>query len=223
NESTVPNPQSNIQRLTPDNVQEFRTVTLNATAETGRNSGANVMVATRPGTNALHGSVYYFNRNSAFNANEWYNNAEGRARPDLKLNQYGFDVGGPTIKNKTFFFGSYQGNNIKQSSPISSFFGTPIVYSSAVRNGLFRFVRGCVNIVQGSCTLNSNGSINTGDANNFTANNRKLVDTSGNLRAAVPICSAANGLANCMDTYNRSEERRVGKVDASGARVAPTC
>jgi hypothetical protein len=54
NESTVPNPQSNIQRLNPDNVQEFRTVTLGATAEEGRNSGANVMVATRGGTNDQH-------------------------------------------------------------------------------------------------------------------------------------------------------------------------
>src|SRR5215467_12056222 len=75
NESTVPNPQSNIQRLNPDNVQEFRTVTLDPTAEYGRNSGANVMVATRSGTNAFHGSAFYFNRNTVFNANEWFNNA----------------------------------------------------------------------------------------------------------------------------------------------------
>src|SRR4029077_7163028 len=78
NESTVPNPQSNIQRLNPDNVQEFRTVTLGATAENGRNSGANVMVATKAGTNVVHGSVFYFNRNSAYNANEWFNNAAGQ-------------------------------------------------------------------------------------------------------------------------------------------------
>ncbi|HEX2714742.1 MAG TPA: carboxypeptidase-like regulatory domain-containing protein, partial [Candidatus Acidoferrales bacterium] len=108
NESTVPNPQSNLQRLTREDVQEFRTVTLGATAENGRNSGANVMVATKPGTNALHGAAYYFNRNTDFNANEWFNNSSGQPRPDLKLHQYGFDVGGPIIKNKTFFFGSFQ-------------------------------------------------------------------------------------------------------------------
>src|SRR5262249_33578554 len=55
NESTVPNPQGNIQRLNPDNVEEFRSVTLGATAEIGRNSGANVMVLTKSGTNDLHG------------------------------------------------------------------------------------------------------------------------------------------------------------------------
>ncbi len=97
NESTVPNPQSNIQRLNPDNVQEFRTVTLGATAEQGRNSGANVIVATRGGTNALHGSVFYFNRNTAYNANEWFSNYEGKQRPELKLHEYGFAVGGPII------------------------------------------------------------------------------------------------------------------------------
>src|SRR5207302_10999858 len=81
NESTVPNPQSNIQRLTPDNVQEFRTVTLDATAELGRNSGANVMVATRPGSNAFHGDACWFHRNTGLKANERLNNYAGKAQP----------------------------------------------------------------------------------------------------------------------------------------------
>src|SRR5438105_8348838 len=144
NESTVPNPQSNIQRLNPDNVEEFRTVTLDPTAEYGRNSGANVMVATKAGKNALHGDVFYFNRNTAFNANEWFNNYSGQPRPDLKLNQYGFDVGGPIFKNKTFFFGNFQFNDIKQTGPISTSgpLGIPAVYTAQARNGLFRFVNG---------------------------------------------------------------------------------
>src|SRR5437016_7548765 len=120
NESTVPNPQGNIQRLNPDNVEEFRTVTLGATAEQGRNSGANVIVATKPGTNSLHGSVFYFNRNTDYNANEWFSNYEGKKRPELKLNEYGFAVGGPIIKNKTFFFGSFQNNQINQTEPVSA-------------------------------------------------------------------------------------------------------
>src|SRR5437773_3145913 len=114
NESTVPNPQGNIQRLNPDNVQEFRSVTLGATAEQGRDSGANVIVATRSGTNAIHGSVFYFNRNTDYNANEWFSNYEGKKRPELKLNEYGFAVGGPIIKNKTFFFGSFQNNRSEE-------------------------------------------------------------------------------------------------------------
>src|SRR6266852_212709 len=171
NESTVPNPQGNIQRLNPDNVQEFRTVTLGATAEQGRNSGANVMVATRGGGNGLHGSIYYFNRNTDYNANEWFNNAFGQTRPELKLHEYGFAVGGPIIKNKTFFFGSFQYNSIKQTEPISATnvgvagFGAPTVYTSLARTGIFRFVRG---------TVTANGK-------SFTNNDPSLVDASGNL------------------------------------------
>src|ERR1051326_4415641 len=113
NESTVPNPQTNLQRLNPDNVQEFRTVTLGATAETGRNSGANVMIATKAGSNQVHGDVYHFLRNDALNSNEWFNNASHVAVPKLNMNQFGFDVGGPLIKNKTFWFVSFQHNIIK--------------------------------------------------------------------------------------------------------------
>jgi len=148
NESTVPNPQSNIQRLNPDNVQEYRVVTLNPTAELGRNSGANVSIATKSGTNNIHGDVYYFNRNTAYNANEWFSNSSTPPlpKPDLKLNQWGFDIGGPIKKDKTFWFGSYQGNRILQTEPVSATGvgccqgSIPAVYTPQTRSGLFRFV-----------------------------------------------------------------------------------
>jgi len=181
NESTVPNPQGNIQRLNPDNVQEFRTVTLDPTAEFGRNSGANVMVGTKPGGNAVHGDVFYFNRNTAFNANEWFNNAAGQPRPDLKLNQYGFDVGGPIRKDMTFFFGSFQNNDIRQTGPISSAFGIPLVYTAAARSGIFRYVKGSIN--------------------GFSSNSRSLVDSNGNLLPGVPVCSGSV-TTNCVASYN---------------------
>ncbi len=181
NESTVPNPQSNIQRLNPDNVQEFRTVTLDPTAEYGRNSGANVMVATRSGTNELHGTAFYFNRNTVYNANEWFNNATGQPRPNLKLNQYGFDIGGPIFKNKTFFFGDFQYNNIPQTSPITISLGIPAVYTASARSGNFRYVVGTVN--------------------GFTSNSRKLVDANGNFAPGVQACSASV-TTNCIASYN---------------------
>ncbi|HTF24480.1 MAG TPA: TonB-dependent receptor [Candidatus Limnocylindria bacterium] len=192
NESTVPNPQGNIQRLNPDNVQEFRTVTLGATAEQGRNSGANVIVATRGGTNALHGSVFYFNRNTVYNANEWFSNYEGKKRPELKLNEYGFAVGGPIIKNRTFFFGSFQNNKINQTEPISATnvgiagFGAPTVYTSLARTGIFRFVRGSINV--GGATV--------------TRNSPLLVDANGNLKPGVPVCNGSTIVGNCVDSYN---------------------
>ncbi len=186
NESTVPNPQSNLQRLQPDDVQEFRTITLDATAENGRNSGANVMVATKGGTNSVHGTAFYFNRNTDFNANEWFNNASGIAPPQLKLHQYGGDIGGPIIKNKTFFFFSIQPNLILLSQPISASFGTPSVYTSSMRNGIFRFVRG---------TVTANGK-------SYSRNSNALVDARGNLLPGIATCSATNKFENCVDSYN---------------------
>ena len=108
NESTNPNPVNNIFRLNPDNVQEFKVTTSNPSAEEGRNSGANVSVATRSGTNQFHGTAFEFFRNTALNANEFYSKAQGLEKPIIKLNQYGFEYGGPIRKNKTFFFGSWQ-------------------------------------------------------------------------------------------------------------------
>ncbi len=185
NESTVPNPQTNIQRLNPDNVQEFRTVTLNATAETGRNSGANVMIATRSGTNTIHGDVFHFLRNDALNSNEWYNSADGLPVPKLNLNQFGFDVGGPFIKNKTFWFGSFQDNIIKESAPIASFFGIPVTYTPTLRNGVFRYVKG---------TVVANGI-------SLSRNDPRLVDASGNLVSGVVPCATASS-TNCIASYN---------------------
>ena len=76
NESTVPNPLSNLYRLNPDNIQEYKVTTSNATAEEGRNSGASISVATRSGTNQFHGTVFEFFRNTALNSNEFFANAQ---------------------------------------------------------------------------------------------------------------------------------------------------
>src|SRR6266545_8097113 len=75
NESSVPNPVSNLYRINPDNIQEYKVTTNNATAEEGRNSGASVSVATRSGTNEFHGTAFYFLRNTALNSNEFFANA----------------------------------------------------------------------------------------------------------------------------------------------------
>src|SRR2546430_12209290 len=70
NESSVPNPVSNLYRITPDNVQEYKVTTNNATAEEGRNSGASISIATRAGTSEFHGTGFFFLRNEALNSNE---------------------------------------------------------------------------------------------------------------------------------------------------------
>jgi hypothetical protein len=101
----------------PDAVQEFRVLTSNFTAEYGRNGGGIVTVVTKSGTNAFHGSGFEFNRNTAYNANDFISNSLGKPRGVLKRNQYGGTLGGPIKKNKLFFFIGYQGQRQNQLIP----------------------------------------------------------------------------------------------------------
>jgi hypothetical protein len=90
-----------------DSIEEFRIITNNFDAEYGNYSGGQVNVVTKSGTNSLHGSVFEFNRNTAFNARNFFSPA-GDA-PKLIQNQFGATVGGPIKRDKLFFFADYQG------------------------------------------------------------------------------------------------------------------
>lgn len=94
-------------------IQQFSVSTSNYDAEFGRAVGAVVNVTTRPGTNQFHGSLYEFHNNSAFKARNYFQlnrSADGEIHiPNAIKNQFGGTFGGPIIKNRTFFFGDYQG------------------------------------------------------------------------------------------------------------------
>ena len=89
-------------------IAEYRVVTSSASAEHGLGSGAQVQMLYKSGTNDFHGSVFYFHRNGALNANDFFRNRDGLARPFFLRHQYGFAVGGPVIKNKAFFHFTYE-------------------------------------------------------------------------------------------------------------------
>ena len=93
----------------PDSIQEFRVQTANFDAAYGRGTGANVDLVGKSGTNNFHGSAWEFVRNTIFNANDFFSKLDGQPRADLKQNQFGAAVGGPIIRDKTFFFVAYQG------------------------------------------------------------------------------------------------------------------
>jgi outer membrane receptor protein involved in Fe transport len=92
----------------PDTIQEFKVQTGQFDASYGRNAGANVTIVTKSGTNEFHGSLFEFLRNEDLNANTFFRNLTGAARPILRQNQYGFTAGGPIRKDRFFAFGSYQ-------------------------------------------------------------------------------------------------------------------
>ena len=101
---------------TPDAVDEFRVITNTFDAEYGRNSGAVVNVITKSGTNGLHGDVYEYFRNKVLNAQGFLNTV----KPQFNQNQFGGTLGGPIKKDRTFFFGSYEGRRLRKgiSSPL---------------------------------------------------------------------------------------------------------
>jgi carboxypeptidase family protein len=106
-------------------VQEFKVDNSTYSAESGRNSGAIVNIATRSGTNQYHGEVFEFIRNNALDARNFFDRADtdgdGKAnKPPFKRNQFGASLGGPIIKEKTFFFFSYEGLRQRQGLTINS-------------------------------------------------------------------------------------------------------
>jgi hypothetical protein len=96
-------------------VAEFKMETANYSAEFGRAAGGTVNVASRSGTNELHGVVYEFLRSQKLNANSWTNNRNRVVRAPFQFNQYGAAVGGKIIRDRTFFFLNYEA--VRQGSP----------------------------------------------------------------------------------------------------------
>ncbi|HLJ91514.1 MAG TPA: hypothetical protein VKZ53_32240 [Candidatus Angelobacter sp.] len=116
----------------PDALEEFRLITSNYSAEYGRNAGSVLNAIVKSGTNSFHGDLWEFLRNDALNSRNFFLNAPGAKVAKLDQNQFGLTGGGPAIKNRLFWFGSYQGFRISQQA-ISTIF----VPTADDRNGLF--------------------------------------------------------------------------------------
>ena len=120
---------SSVLRVLRESTQEFRVVTTNPNADTGRSSGAQVSLATKSGSNEIHGSWFYFHRNTVTSANDFFSNKAGRflptdpqvisgtaqagdarvPRPPLLRNFFGGSVGGALKKDRAFYFFAYEG------------------------------------------------------------------------------------------------------------------
>ena len=111
------------QNLGVEAIQEFSVLTSNYSAEYGKTSGGVVNAISRSGTNQLHGAIYEFLRNSALDADNFFDNANGVQKPPFKRNQFGVAAGGPIRKDRTFIFGDYEG--IRQSLGTTTSSGVP--------------------------------------------------------------------------------------------------
>ena len=113
-----------------EGVEEFRIQTNSYSAEYGRSGGGILTIATKSGTNTLHGSMFEFLRNSKMDANGWFSNASGAKLATFQRNEYGASSGGPLVipkvydgRNKTFWFAVYEGR--RQRSASTRFFTLP--------------------------------------------------------------------------------------------------
>src|SRR5581483_1773440 len=108
-----------------DAVQQFSVLSSNYPAEYGRSSGGIVSATTRSGSNAFHGDMYEFFRNSALDARNYFD----RAKPPFRRNQFGASLGGPIQKSRTFIFGDYEG--LRQSLGITQIDTVPSLLARA--------------------------------------------------------------------------------------------
>jgi hypothetical protein len=100
-----------------DALQEFRMSTSSFAPEFGRTPGGQISMASRSGTNAFHGDGFDYFRNTVLDANDWFLNAASKARGVVQENDFGGVVGGPVVKNRLFFFASYEGLRLQAPSP----------------------------------------------------------------------------------------------------------
>ena len=136
----------------PDMLSEFRVITANPTAEFGRNSGAQVLMVTRSGTNQFHGNAFEFYQSPFLRANSAAGKAANLPRSQFVQNVYGGSIGGPIWKDKAFFFA-----NVELLHALSSTQVTRTVYTSQARAGQFRYI-----VSPGGATQNSKSVTTTG-------------------------------------------------------------
>ena len=179
----------------PDALEEFSVQTNNYSAEFGRASGAVVNIVTKSGTNQLHGSMFEFLRNGAMNARNFY-----APVPDhLKRNQYGATAGGKIIKDRLFFFGSYQGTQLRNISTGN----TAFVLTPAQRIGDFSSItRQLVDPANG----------NTPFAGNIIPTAR-IDPASAKLLQLIPVSNSPNGRILFDRPQVISENQYMGRVD----------
>ncbi len=140
NDADVPGSLGGLTTQNPDSTQEFRVITNNFAPEYGRNNGAIIDVITRSGTNSFHGTAYYYGRWDALGARDFFNHQidplTGNVAPKdpYVRNLYGASLGGPIIKDKTFFFINYQGDRF-----VTTLTNESTVPTSAFKTGIFTY------------------------------------------------------------------------------------
>ncbi|MFN2502318.1 MAG: carboxypeptidase regulatory-like domain-containing protein [Pyrinomonadaceae bacterium] len=133
NEAQTNSLSAPVLRLNAEAIEEFRVTTSNANANQGRSSGAQISLVTKSGSNDFDGALFYGGRNDFFDANDFFNNRAGVARPARRRHFYGGALGGPVIKDRVFFFYSYEGRRERRGVPVTRTVPLPTLGQGIVR------------------------------------------------------------------------------------------
>ena len=140
-----------VLRLNAEAIQEFRVTTVNSNADEGRSSAAQINLVTKSGTNQWHGSAFEFYRGSIFEANDWFSNAAGVPRTKLVRNTFGGALGGPIMRDKLYFFYSYEGQREATAAPV-----TEVVPLPSLGQGILNYTY----CVDPNCDTTAQSSLN---------------------------------------------------------------
>ncbi|MEZ5365235.1 MAG: carboxypeptidase regulatory-like domain-containing protein, partial [Bryobacterales bacterium] len=210
--NSAPSQNQPVVNTNPDAILEFKVETNNFSAEYGRAAGGIFNVVTKSGGNDFHWGVYEFLRNEKLNANDYFANRAGSPRPPFKFNQFGGTIGGPVIKNRTFFFGSVEIVRFVQGV---TFTGT--VPQAEQLTGDFSNTRnGAGNLIRifdpRSTAPNPSGS---GFLRDQFANNvipSSMIDpVAANVRGFFPAANTPGNPVTGVNNYSRVDGNRVDK------------
>ena len=183
----------------PDALEQFSVQTNNYSAEHGRASGAVVNIVTKSGTNEFRGGLFEFLRNGALNARNFF----APVHDDLKRNQFGGNFGGPIVKDRLFFFGTYQGTQLRNISTGN----TAFVLTAAQRNGDFSSV---------SRQLVDPVTRQAFPGNKLPAD--RIDPAAKKLLPLIPVSSAPDGFIVFDRPESRHENQFMGRVDYNLAK-----
>ena len=180
----------------PDAIQEFSFQTNNYSAKFAGRGGGVVNMVTKSGTNGFHGSLFEYIRNADLNARNFF----AATDDGLKRNQYGLSAGGPIIKNRTFFFFSWQGTQLRQRPPLS----TSIVATAAQRQGDFSGLLPGVQLTDPVTKLPIPGNIIPATQLDPVA--QKVLQT-------IPLPNQPGGLLYYTQPSSQTDNQYIGRID----------
>lgn len=173
-----------VLRLNAEAIEEFRVNTVNANASEGRSGAAQINLVTKSGTNNWHGALFEFYRGTLFEANDWFSNNAGVPRTPLVRNTFGGALGGPVVKDKLFFFYSYEGRRDATAVPV-----TQVVPLPSLGQGTIKYTY---------CTDPSCNNLATASLN--LAQNQQVYSAAGINPAAMAALAAAAAKYPANDT-----------------------